>query len=162
MSGSAAPTAATPVSASKLGVFTLAMMNFTAVVSLRGLRAEEQGRYALLSVMHYCISPRGTFSQSAEFPKLSPSVSGYPAKYMGIFWVNWPRLTAKLLSRQDIRKFPCSRLSARRCSGSTEHPADPFRRGRLGPHLIVRLLCHPDGFSNYCRGPTDLDTDFLD
>src|SRR5271154_1195083 len=47
----AAPTAAAPVSAGKLGVFTLAMMNFTAVVSLRGLPAEAE--YGLGSIFYY-------------------------------------------------------------------------------------------------------------
>ena len=35
----------------KLGVFTLAMMNFTAVVSLRGLPAEAE--YGLGSIFYY-------------------------------------------------------------------------------------------------------------
>jgi glutamate:GABA antiporter len=46
----AAPTTAMPVSAGKLGVFTLAMMNFTAVVSLRGLPAEAE--YGLGSIFY--------------------------------------------------------------------------------------------------------------
>jgi hypothetical protein len=63
-----APTATTSVSVGKLGVFTLAMMNLTAVVSLRGQPAEAE--YGLGSIsssgylapVSFCCAPCSTLA----------------------------------------------------------------------------------------------------
>ncbi|HME25280.1 MAG TPA: amino acid permease, partial [Acetobacteraceae bacterium] len=116
----AIPSAAAPVSARKLGVFTLAMMNFTAVVSLRGLPAEAE--YGLGSIFYYVFA--AVFFLIPVSLVAAELATGWPQKG-GVFrWVGeafgprWGFVAIFLQWVESTIWFPCTLPLARRVTTS--------------------------------------------